>query len=229
MISSLALISFGRHLVGVWIGGVWNGHFPESEKYFSEAEISQKIPEILQKERLFAKSQAPKLENSEPEKMQFHTSSHSIPSLDSLLLMGLQWRTGASPSMISQTRGKRWWQLPLWIRRNKSVSVRVLQRERDGGERERERETCRYRYTYLYIYIYIWLLTRISPPKVPLEPAQPPWKAQKKAQQIWSNFLTFFRDLLVPELFFSLRERLNSKKYCFSGVLESFPVQYRQN
>ena len=23
---------FGRHLVGVWIGGVWNGHFPESEK-----------------------------------------------------------------------------------------------------------------------------------------------------------------------------------------------------
>ena len=30
---------FGRHLVGVWIGGVWNGHFPESEKYFSEAEF----------------------------------------------------------------------------------------------------------------------------------------------------------------------------------------------
>ena len=22
----------GRHLVGVWIGGVWNGHFPESDK-----------------------------------------------------------------------------------------------------------------------------------------------------------------------------------------------------
>ena len=41
----------GRHLVGVWIGGVWNGHFPESEKYFSEAEISRKIPEIPQKER----------------------------------------------------------------------------------------------------------------------------------------------------------------------------------
>ena len=35
---------FGRHLVGVWIGGVWNGHFPESEKYFSEAEISRKMP-----------------------------------------------------------------------------------------------------------------------------------------------------------------------------------------
>ena len=41
----------GRHLVGVWIGGVWNDHFPEPEKYFSEAEISWKIPEIPQKER----------------------------------------------------------------------------------------------------------------------------------------------------------------------------------
>ena len=33
---------FGRHLVGVWIGGIWNGgngHFPESGKYFSEAEF----------------------------------------------------------------------------------------------------------------------------------------------------------------------------------------------
>ena len=39
----------GRHLVGVWIGGVWNGHFPESEKYFSEVEFSRKIPEIPQK------------------------------------------------------------------------------------------------------------------------------------------------------------------------------------
>ena len=43
--------SFGRHLVGVWIGGVWNGRSPESEKYFSEAEICRKIPEIPQKER----------------------------------------------------------------------------------------------------------------------------------------------------------------------------------
>ena len=40
----------GRQLVGVWIGGVWNGHFPESEKHFSEAEFSRKIPEIPQKE-----------------------------------------------------------------------------------------------------------------------------------------------------------------------------------
>ena len=33
----------------------------------------------------FAKFQAPKFEISEPEKMQFHTPSHSIPPLDSLL------------------------------------------------------------------------------------------------------------------------------------------------
>ena len=79
-------ISVGRHLVGVWIGGVWNGHFPESEKYFSEAEISRKFPEIAQRERFyFSKFQAPEFENSEPEKLQFHTPSHSIPPLDSLL------------------------------------------------------------------------------------------------------------------------------------------------
>ena len=40
----LQLQLLGRHLVGVWIGGVWNGHFPDSKKYFSEAEISRKMP-----------------------------------------------------------------------------------------------------------------------------------------------------------------------------------------
>ena len=63
----------GRHLVGVWIGGVWNGHFPESEKYFSEAEFSRKIPKIPQKERFSPnfrlrnlKIQSPKKCNSIP-------------------------------------------------------------------------------------------------------------------------------------------------------------------
>ena len=67
------LANFGRHLVAVWIGGVWNGHFPESEKYFSEAEISSKIPEIPQKERFSPnfrlrnlKIQSPKKCNSIP-------------------------------------------------------------------------------------------------------------------------------------------------------------------
>ena len=70
----------GRHLIGVWIGGIWNGHFPESEKYLSGPEFSRKIPEMPQK-AIFAKFQAPKFENSEPEKSQFHTPSRSIPLL----------------------------------------------------------------------------------------------------------------------------------------------------
>ena len=37
--------------MGVWSGGVWNGRFPESEKFFycSEAEFSKRIPEVPQK------------------------------------------------------------------------------------------------------------------------------------------------------------------------------------
>ena len=65
--------TFGRHLVGVWIGGVWNGHSPESEKYFSEGEFSRKIPEIPQEERFlpnfrlrYLKIQSPKNCNSIP-------------------------------------------------------------------------------------------------------------------------------------------------------------------
>ena len=61
----------GRHVVRVWIGGVWNGHLPEPEKYFSEAEISRKIPEIQQREReraIFDKCQAPKFEKFEAPK-----------------------------------------------------------------------------------------------------------------------------------------------------------------
>ena len=70
----------GRHLVGVWIGGVWNGHFPESEKYFSEAEICRKIPEIPQKERFLPnfrlrnlKFQSPKKCNSIPPAIPYPT------------------------------------------------------------------------------------------------------------------------------------------------------------
>ena len=71
-------------LVGVWIGGVWNGHFQESGKYLSEAEVCRKMPGVPQKERFFAKFQAPKFENSEPEKCNSIPRSHSIPPLDSL-------------------------------------------------------------------------------------------------------------------------------------------------
>ena len=82
-----SLVLFGRHLVGVWIGGVWNGHFPESERYFSEAEISSKIPEIRQKERFSPNFRLRNLKIQSPKKMQFHTPSHSIPPLDSLLFI----------------------------------------------------------------------------------------------------------------------------------------------
>ena len=36
---------------------------------------------------IFAKFQAPNFENSEPEKWQFHAPSHSVPPLDSRLIL----------------------------------------------------------------------------------------------------------------------------------------------
>ena len=84
--SGQVLQKFGRHLVGVWIGGVWNGHFPESEKYFSEAEISRKMPEIPQKERFSPnfrlrnlKIQSPK--NAIPYPQPFHTPTTLPPNI----------------------------------------------------------------------------------------------------------------------------------------------------
>ena len=74
----------GRHLVGVWIGGVWNGHFPESEKYFSEAEISRKMPEIPQKERFSPNFRLRNLKfrarkNAIPYPQPFHTPTRLPP------------------------------------------------------------------------------------------------------------------------------------------------------
>ena len=80
MLESPGLKIVGRHLEGVWIGGVWNGHFPESEKYFSEAEFYRKIPEIPQKERFLPnfrlrnlKIQCPKNCNSIPPAIPYPT------------------------------------------------------------------------------------------------------------------------------------------------------------
>ena len=76
--------------MGVWIGGVRNGHFPESQKYFSEAEICRKIPEIPQKERFLPNF---RLWNSKfrarKNAIPYHTPSHSIPPLDSLLNLAM--------------------------------------------------------------------------------------------------------------------------------------------
>ena len=84
---------FGWHLVGVWTGGVWNGHFPESEKYFSEAEFSRKIPEIPQKEWYLPnfrlrnlKIQSPTKCNSIPQP--FHTPTRLPPSFRKFLPSG---------------------------------------------------------------------------------------------------------------------------------------------
>ena len=61
-----------------WWRGVWNCHFPESEKYLSEAEFSRKMPQISQKERFSPnfrlrnlKIQRPIKRNSIPQP--FHT------------------------------------------------------------------------------------------------------------------------------------------------------------
>ena len=68
--------TFGKSFVTQFLCGTFS--VPNRE-YFSEPETSRKILEIRQKEAPFASCQAPKSENSEPEKMQFHTASQSIP------------------------------------------------------------------------------------------------------------------------------------------------------
>ena len=37
-----SLLALPWHLMGVWIGGIWNGHFQESKKYFSESQLCRK-------------------------------------------------------------------------------------------------------------------------------------------------------------------------------------------
>ena len=51
--------------------------FPESEKFLIETEISQEIPETPKERAIFAKFQAPKFANSEPEKMQWNQPFHT--------------------------------------------------------------------------------------------------------------------------------------------------------
>ena len=106
------LPNFGRHLVVVWIGGVWNGHFPESEKLFSEAEISRKMPEIPQKERFLPnfrlrnlKIRGPK--NAIPYPQPFHTPTR-LPSKIGLLTSYsckhlLPKRFGNRPNTLSES------------------------------------------------------------------------------------------------------------------------------
>ena len=59
----------------------------QSPKTFFRGRNFLQNPGFSAERAIFVKFQAPKFRNSEPEKMQFHTPSHSIPPLDSLLHM----------------------------------------------------------------------------------------------------------------------------------------------
>ena len=59
--------------------------FQSPKNIFQRPKFAGKPPEIPQKERFLPNFRLRNFENSEPEKMQFHTPSHSIPPLDSLL------------------------------------------------------------------------------------------------------------------------------------------------
>ena len=61
--------------------------FSRVRKIFFRGRNLQENPRNSAERAIFAKFQAPKFENSEPEKMQFRTPSHSIPPLDSRLGM----------------------------------------------------------------------------------------------------------------------------------------------
>ena len=60
--------------------------FQSPKNIFQRQKFAGKSPENSTERAIFAKFQVPNFENSEPEKKQFHTPSHSIPPLDSLLL-----------------------------------------------------------------------------------------------------------------------------------------------
>ena len=58
----------GRHSVGVWIGGVWNGHFPESKKLFIRGWNFQENSWNSPEGAIFAKFQAMKFKIQSPKK-----------------------------------------------------------------------------------------------------------------------------------------------------------------
>ena len=79
---------------------LWRMEWPFSRvrKIFFRGRNFQQNPGISAERAIFAKFQAPKFENSEPEKTQFYTPNHSIPPLDSLLLKPLLRKPSKSPA-----------------------------------------------------------------------------------------------------------------------------------
>ena len=74
--------------------------FSRVRKIFFRGRNLQENPCNSAERAILAKFQAPKFENSEPKKMQFHTPSHSIPLLDSLLIQ-LRRARFQTPSSVS--------------------------------------------------------------------------------------------------------------------------------
>ena len=74
--------------------------FSRVRKLFFRGRNLQENPCNSAERAISAKFQAPKFENSEPEKKQFHTPSHSIPPLDSLLIQ-LRRARFQTPSSVS--------------------------------------------------------------------------------------------------------------------------------
>ena len=78
----------GLRLVGVWVGGVWNGHFPESEIMVFILRSFHENPGNSTERVILAKSQAPKFEiqspkkcNSIPPAIPFHTPTRLPPNI----------------------------------------------------------------------------------------------------------------------------------------------------
>ena len=79
----------GRHLVGYGLVAYGMAICQSPKNIFQRPKFAGN-PWNSEERAMFAKFQPPKFEISEPEKMQFHTPSHSIPPLDSLLYKEFQ-------------------------------------------------------------------------------------------------------------------------------------------
>ena len=101
---------------GVWIGGVWNDHFPESEKYFSEAEICSQTLEIPLKERFLPDFKLRNLrklrarKNAIPYPQPFHTPTRLPPIFPGSLTEYLRLETSFQNFETSSEKFEPLWQ-----------------------------------------------------------------------------------------------------------------------
>ena len=99
----LLLHSISWQPVRVWIGGVWNNHFPESEKCTTQSSnFAGKVPEIQQKRLKERFAKIPGSESREFRGKPFHT--HCFPS-KSINGHGLSWDPRANSNGRSGSIG----------------------------------------------------------------------------------------------------------------------------